>query len=300
VTVARSFVGAIALATLLFGCSEFQARQHARRGNAHFREGNYAKAAEEYEIAAQLHPGLPVVALNLGLACRQLMLPGAQGADQERAVACALRAFQRFQQLTPNDPRGDQLYLQTLFDADRFDDLTRRYEQRLQEKSDDLAAINGLIQVNARAGRYKEELRWTARRADVRRADAAAQYAVGVFVWDILFRRGGNGEIASFDPRPDPDTEQAPTAPDWGEEDITGEERIQLAEQGIEYLERALAIREKHREAMVYLNLVLRQKALAYFDDPDQWLALMDEADEWRTKALSTKQETVEANGGAD
>ena len=84
----------VALLLVMTGCSELQARHHARAGNGHFMSGDYAGAVREYEIAEQSYPsGLFVVQLNKGLACRQLMVPGAKGPDQDRAVDCALNAF---------------------------------------------------------------------------------------------------------------------------------------------------------------------------------------------------------------
>ena len=123
----------------LCGCSELQARHHARLGNDHYREGAYAEAIREYEEAERLYPGLPVVALNLGLACRQRMIPEARSPENERAVKCALSSFQRLQELRPSDPRGEQLYIQTLFDADRLEELARIYEGRLQADPNNMA-----------------------------------------------------------------------------------------------------------------------------------------------------------------
>jgi hypothetical protein len=63
-----------------------------------------------------------------------------------------------------------------------------------------------------------------------------------------------------------------------------GAQRVALADLGIKYLQRALALRPQYREAMVYLNLLLRQKALAYFTRPSLWQAAIDQAEVWRTK----------------
>src|SRR5688572_23928290 len=166
--------------TLALGCSELRARQHAREGNRHFREGQYAAAVDAYAKSEELHP-LPVVAFNKGLACRQLMLPGAKTPNNDRAVDCALAAFSRLKQLNPADGRADRLYQQTLFDADRFEALASIYERALREDPKDPIALNAMIQVQARWGRWSDALRYTIERAEQRRDDAEAQYAVGVF-----------------------------------------------------------------------------------------------------------------------
>jgi hypothetical protein len=46
-------LGGLCLALLATGCSELQARHHARAGNNKYLEGDYAGAVREYEIAEQ-------------------------------------------------------------------------------------------------------------------------------------------------------------------------------------------------------------------------------------------------------
>jgi tetratricopeptide (TPR) repeat protein len=228
---------------------------------------------------------LPQVVLNKGLACRQLLLPGAKTAENQRLVDCALRAFDRLKQLDPGDARAEQLYVQTLFDADRFETLVEMYQRRLKASPNDLGAINGLIQVSSRAGRWEETLSWTLRRAEVAPRDAEAQYAVGVLIWNRLFQEGGSGPRASFDPRPEANQIPLP----FDANDVVGAERVRLADQGITYLERALSIRPNYREAMSYLNLLHRQKSFAFFERPEAWQASMDQAEIWRKKALAAE-----------
>jgi tetratricopeptide (TPR) repeat protein len=270
--------------TFTFGCSELRARQHAREGNKHFREGHYAAAVEAYSASEALHP-LPVVLFNKGLACRQLMLPGAKTERNDRAVDCALAAFSRMKQLNPADPRAERLYQQTLFDADRFEALARIYEQALAQDPKDPIALNAMIQVHARWGRFSEALRYTIERAERRPDDAEAQYAVGVFVYNRLFEKGGGTDKSNFDPRSE--GLDAKATPTFAPGDIVGEERIQLADRGIAYLKRALALRPNYADALTYLGLLERQKSFAFFDRPAQWQATVDSAEAFAKRAAA-------------
>jgi tetratricopeptide (TPR) repeat protein len=267
-----------------FGCSEFRARQQAREGNRQFREGNYAAAVNAYSAAEQLHP-MPVISFNKGLACRQLMMPGAKSAENARAVSCALSSFQRLKEQNPSDGRADQLYQQTLFDADRFDDLATLYTAQLQRNPSDPAALNGLIQVYSNAGRWDDALHWTIERANRAPRDAEAQYAVGVLIYSRLFEKGGGPEQSTFDPRPQGTAQKIPPAMNAG--DITAAKRVELAEQGIEFLNRALQIRPGYAEAVTYLGLLYRQESFAYFDQPAKWQAAVDRAEEFRKQATA-------------
>lgn len=266
-----------------FGCSEFRARQQARAGNRYFLEGNYAAAVSAYSAAEQLQP-MPVISFNKGLACRQLILPGAKSKENEQAVDCALTAFRRLKQQNPSDSRADQLYQQTLFDADRFDALAQLYTTRLQSDPGDPAALNGLIQVYSNAGRWDDALHWTVERAQRAPRDAEAQYAVGVLIYSRLFERGGGAEQSAFDPRAQGAQLKIPPT---SSADLTGAARVTLAEQGIEYLKRALLIRATYAEAVTYLGLLYRQESFAYFDQPAKWQAAVDTAEEFRKQATA-------------
>lgn len=272
--------GIVFVTLALSGCAELGGRSHAREGNRYYIEGNYARAAKEYATAESMLPTLAVVTFNRGLACRQMMIPGAKTPENEAATRCALDAFAKLKRTRPSDPRGEQLYLQTLFDADRYDDLSKHYQSELQKNPQNLEAINALIQINTRGERWDEALKWIQRRSEVASNDAEAQYSVGVIIWNRLFQRGGAGERATFNPKADP--KQAPPA--FGEGDIVGEERVRLADLGISYLEKALALRPNYRDAMVYLNLLHRQKSLAYFQEPDKWQQALDQALAWQKK----------------
>jgi len=275
-------VAALSLAAL--GCSELRARKLGREGNRLFQEGDYRAAVVAYSASEQLYP-LAVIALNKGLACRQLLLPGVRSRENDRAVECALESFKRLKQLSPADGRADQLYQQTLFDADRFEELVALFQKQLARSPDDPAAINALIQVYSRWGRWDDALRWTEERASRRAQDAEAHYAVGVFIYNRLFERGGGAEKSSFDPRPAPG-EKKPV-PAFSSGDIVGTERVALAKRGIAQLEQAVALRPGYADALTYLRLLHRQESFAYFDQPAAWQAAVDAAESYRQRALA-------------
>lgn len=306
-------LGLLGLVFFATGCSELKARHHAREGNSLFLDGDYAGAVREYEIAEQTYPGLAVVALNKGLACRQMMAPGGTGPEQEKAVDCAIGAFTKMKELSPEDKRGDQLYIQTLFDGDRYDTLAKIYEKQLAADPKDLGAINGLISVHSRAEHFNEALKYTMMRADIDQTDAEEQYAVGVMIFQRLYQKGGaDPEKAKFDPRPDPNAappkrkrrgrkaEPAPLKipPAFTVGDIVGAERVRLSDLGLKYLERALEIRPNYKEAMAFMNLIYRQKSFAYLERPAEWEPLFNAANEWLAKATQAAAPTPAAAAG--
>ena len=243
-----------------------------------------------YQQAESLIPNFPLLWLNKGLTCRQLMIPGSRQSANQQATNCALDAFQKLRELRPSDQRGDSLYVQTLFDGDRFQTLADMYQARLRTNPNDLLAISGLIQVYTRWNRLEEALQWYQRRAALAAKDAEAQYAVGVFIWSQLFQKGGGAEMAAFDPRPDPSKlKEKKTPPPAALGDIMGAQRVRLADLGITYLEGALKLRSHYPEALVYLGLLQRQKAIGLFADPQRYQASIDAAEKWRHQAEAAR-----------
>jgi tetratricopeptide (TPR) repeat protein len=306
------------LATAATGCSELRGRRRIREGNRLYREGSYAEALQQFKAAEPFVPHLPQVWRGEGLACRQMMIPGAKSAENDRAIDCALAAFDRLRRLGAGDAPGEALYIQTLFDGDRFETLTSLFQERLRTAPADLGAVNGLIQTYSRWNRMDEALAAYEKRAALRPNDAESQYAVGVYIWQQLFQRGGGPDKAAFDPRIDPNAPEAAAAatspavakakgrkgrrqgkkkgappppapvkqaPAFALGDIVSSQRIALSDLGIKYLERALVLRPKYREALIYMNLLFRQKSLAYFNNPAEWQACIDAAEKWRAKA---------------
>lgn len=272
------------------GCSEVRGRRLVKQGNQLYRSGQYAEAVARFREAEEFVPELSQLWLNKGYTCRQMLTPGAKTPENDAAVRCALEAFEKLQKLQPADKRGPSLYVQTLFEADRFEALASMYQARYAKDSRDLEAVNSLVQVYSKWPDHTQQaLEWYAKKAELNPSEAEAQYAPAVFIWQLLSSKGGGNDKTEFDPRPDPNARRLAkkTPPVFAPADIVGKERIELADRAIQYLEKALAIRPKYGEAITYLNLVYRQKAVAFYDRPDDWQKCVDKALEWRDQSLT-------------
>jgi tetratricopeptide (TPR) repeat protein len=296
----------VSVALASTGCSQVRGRRRIQQGNQLYRDAQYADANAAFEEAEKYVPDFWVLWLNKGYNCRQMIIPGAKTPESLKASKCALDSFKRLQELKPEDPRGELLYIQTLFDADKFEELSKMYEERYQKNPRDIDNITGLIQVYSKWGKVDEALEWYTKKAEVQANDAEAQYAVGVFIWQQLMVHGGGPDKATFDPRPDPNHPKAKKIPPpWGVGDLVSQQRVDLADKGIEYLNKALALRPKYFEAMVYVNLLYRQKSFAQFDDPPEWQKSVDKAKEWMCKSIETQGKappavcTQKGGGGA-
>jgi tetratricopeptide (TPR) repeat protein len=282
---------ALAALAVLPSCSEVRGRKRIQDGNEFYRRGKYAQAVAKFEEAEAFVPRLATLWLNKGYTCRQLIAPGGRDPESRRAAECALAAFKRLAEVAPNDPRAAELTLQTWFDTEDWPDLEAAYLARHRRDPADLDAVHGLQDVYYKWGKWQQALEWSKKAAGLRPDDAEAQYGVGTFVWQILSAHGGGDKLAELSPWPAvvAHADQAPPEPPSGPEDVGGAARIALADEGIAYLQRALARRPRYPEAMTFLALLWRQKSFALFEDPIAWQSAVDVADDWQKKALDAR-----------
>ena len=197
-----SCASALALALcLLPACTQVRGRKRIQEANELYRRGRYAEAVTLYKEAESLVPELPVLWLNEGYTCRQLIAPGGQDPESRRAGACALAAFQRLAEVAPQRPARRR--------ADSAD-LVRRAGLRRAggrvpraptgRRPNDLDAVHGLQDVYFKWGKWPQALEWSKAAAALRPADAEAQYGVGTFVWQILSGHGGGTQMAGYTP----------------------------------------------------------------------------------------------------
>jgi len=279
------FLAVIGVAVIgLSGCTEVRGRKTIQEANDLYRANKYLEAVAVFEKAESMVPHLPTLWINKGYACRQLIVPGSKKPDAVKAADCALAAFKRFQELKPADERGPSLYIQTLFEAGRFEELVKVFQLRVDKNPKDIEAISTLQQIFAKWEKFDEALEWAKKAAEVQPDNAEKQYAVGTFIWQHLYRHGGGPIQGSFDPRPK-EKNQVPVPPQPSPGDIVSQQRLDLADLGIQYLEKAVKLRPAYSDAMAYANLLYRQKAIGSFDDLPEWQKCTDMADEWKKKA---------------
>jgi tetratricopeptide (TPR) repeat protein len=286
-----SCVSATAVAALLVlsSCSQVRGRKRIQEANELYRRGKYVEAVALFEEAEAFVPQLPTLWLNKGYTCRQLIAPGGNDPESRRAAQCALDAFKRLAQVAPDDPRATELTLQTWFDIGDYPGLEATFLERHRRDPNDLEAVHGLQDVYYRWGKWQPALDWSKKVAALRPDDAEAQYGVGTFVWQILSAHGGGEKPAALTPWPAVTAHPDQPPPPEPDSEVSGEARLALADEGIDYLQRALGRRPRYPEAMTYLGLLWRQKSFALLGDPIAWQAAVDEADLWQQRALEAR-----------
>ena len=286
-------------------CAELRGRRRIQEGTAAYRRGDFADAAERFGQAAALVPEMPLVWLNRGYACRELIVPGAAAAMNRAAGSCALDAFKQLRSLAPADPRGDRLYVQTLFDLGEHRTIERIFNLRHEKNPNDLDVVLVLEQVTFKLGRWRDALQFYRKAALLRPHDAEAQFALGAFIWQVLQTHGGGPAFVQYDPRPRPEraarapspspspsppptpptSPPQPPPPAFGPDDVVGAERLALADDGIRALGRALELRPRYPEALTTIGLLYRQQSFALFSEPSAWERAVSQAVAFASRA---------------
>jgi tetratricopeptide (TPR) repeat protein len=240
----RVLILGIALAGLVAGtgCQEIRARQHIKNGNDYYRKGDFKQAVAEFRIAAKMEPDIYQIPLHEAYAHLSLFVPGDTAPENQAEAKQAIDSFNRYLQLKPDDEKTRQLMIQTLIDSGRYDDALAFFKARLDKNPKDLEAIKALGVISSKANRFEDGLGWYERRAQVTPNDPEAFYAIGTLCWERLYQRS----------------------------DKTGEDRIKLADRGIAALKRAIELKPKYVEAVTFVNLLYRERALGEAVEEDR------------------------------
>ena len=252
----RVFLLPLALCTLLVGCGKVQARMEFKQGNSSYKVENYRDAINYYKKGLALDPASKQVWRSVGLAAMAIYRPGDASKQNLAYAEEALDAFAKYSQAFPNEPKIQDYILSILLSSERYDEALTRLRARSAQNPGDKANNLAIATVLIRAGRLDEALAYV--KSLGARADSMAHYTVGV----ACFEKVRN------------DKEQL----------ISPEQRMVIVDAGIEELRKSVAMTPDSFDSLVYLNLVLRQKARLEVD-PVVQQALIAEAVTLQDKA---------------
>jgi|GraSoiStandDraft_12_1057312.scaffolds.fasta_scaffold55373_3 tetratricopeptide (TPR) repeat protein len=147
------------------------------------------------------------------------------------------------------------------------------FQNVLKKDPNNTNAIAGLAYLYQNTGDLQKAHDYYMKNAELDSTNAVPFYAVGSVDWIMVYNKNN----------PLPEEEQA-----------------KLVEEGLSYLDKALAKNPEYEDAMSYKNLLYREKARLSKDEKEK-AALIAQADEWFNKALETRkklQEQKKAGGG--
>ena len=252
---ARITALAVALAGMVIsmsGCDKLRARDQLNKGVEAYKVQRYEEAIGHFQKATQLDPELPMAKSYLATALAQNVVPGLNTPDNLQTAQQAIDIFQEVLQKDPGD-------------------------------------VNSLKQI---AGiylsikKYDDAKAWQKKVLAVDPKDPEAAYTIGV----IDFTQAHEHTLAALAPS---------GVTDDGEGNVKAPKQVMeplkaqngpLVEEGLQYLNQAVANRPNYDDAMAYLNLMYRRKADVDYGDAAAVKADVAAAEDWRQKAMGTRK----------
>ena len=238
------------------GCDQLAARDQLNKGVEAYKSAHFEEAIGHFQRATQLDPSLPMAKTYLATALAQNVVPGLDTAENLKTANQAIDIFKDVLQKDPNDVNSLKQIAGIYFQIKKLDDA-------------------------------KE---WQKKVLAVDPKDPEAAYTVGVIDWTEAHENtlsalqsadindDGQGNVKA--PKKVMDPLKAQNGP--------------LIDEGLKYLNDAVANRANYDDAMSYLNLIYRRKADVDYGDAAAVKADIAAADDWRTKAMGTRKTNEE------
>jgi tetratricopeptide (TPR) repeat protein len=278
------------------GCTLVQAKAAFKDGNRLYKEENYRKAIEEYEKAVQFKPDFAEAHFYLASSHHSLYRPGREGDENKMRLEKAIEHYERslevnqadtpgLQQLrlnalgaltaiysdppltdyekalgyaeqlvrdNPNDTKNLYAMANLYEKFNRVAEAQQTYERVMEQNPTDAKACGALAafynkplwdekgevwtestSAGARRAKFDRAIETLARCAEIDPSDPSGYYKLAMFYWDKAYR----------DPM------------------IGDKEKNQLADQGIQAVDRALDTKPDYWEAIITKGLLFRVKA---------------------------------------
>ena len=256
---ARITALAVALAGMVIsmsGCDKLRARDQLNKGVDAYKIQRYEEAIGHFQKATQLDPELPMAKSYLATALAQNVIPGLDTPDNLQTAQQAIGIFQEVLQKDPGDVNSLKQIAGIYFSIKKFDD--------------------------AKA--------WQKKVLAVDPKDPEAAYTIGVIDWTQAHEH----TLAALVPA---------GVTDDGEGNVKAPKQVMeplkaqngpLVEEGLQYLNQAVANRPNYDAAMAYQNLIYRRKADVDFGDAAAVKADVAAAEDWRQKAMGTRKANEE------
>jgi len=249
----------LATAVFLSGCDTLRARMELNKGNTYYKNEQYKDALIQFQKGLALDPDLTFAWRSVALSAMVLFRPGQDTPENNKYFTTAVDAFKKYLAKFPQDEKSRE-YLMSLYEgAKKYDELMRYIQDDLKKNPGSLKDNKAIVSIYLRTQRIKEAYDWIT--THIPNADAEPYYLVSVYCWDKAYR----------DPT------------------ISPQERGSFVDLGLTSADKALKLQPEYFDAMIYTNLLYREKAKIQTDEKLKQ-EYFDKADEFRNKALALRE----------
>ena len=230
---------------------QLRARRELKKGNLSYLAGDHTAAIQHYERALVHVPTLSRASLNRAYSQVALFRTSADPVERRALADSAVASFQRYLTLlqaghrdggeVPSAERIEQHILTLYLDAGQPEKASALLEARLQRYPRDMATLQMLANLAVERGDLDAALRWHRKRLELEPENPEGYYALAVMAWQF-----------SYHVR------------------VSEERRPGLLDEGLQTVQRALELRPDYFEALIYANLLYREKAKIAASDAER------------------------------
>jgi len=297
------------------GCARVQAKAAFKEGNRYYKEENYKKAVEQYQRAVDLNPNMPEAYFYLASSYQSLYRPGKEGDDNKQRLQTALDLYQKA--VTVNDGSTPNLQkikrntlgaLTSIYSDDPFKDFDKAlsYAQQLvQDNPSDPRNLFAMGNLYEKFGKIEEAEQAYAKAFEAAPQDVKACNALAAFynkpLWDgkskfdsaieVLEKCAG---LAPNDPAGYYRIAQFYWDKAYRDPLLDDTQKDGYADKGLAEVDKALAIKPDHIDAIVYKGLLYRVKAQVS-RNPKLRMQYLDQAQTLQKQALDMKKDLAAA-----
>ena len=253
---ARFTALAVALAGMVIsisGCNRLAARDQLNKGVDAYKSARYEEAIGHFQKATQLDPSLPMAKSYLATALAQNVVPGLDTPENLQTAQQAIGIFQEVLVKDPHDVNSMKQIAGIFFSIKKLDDAKAWQKKVLAEDP----------------------------------KDPEAAYTVGVIDWTQAHLNA----LKELVPAGITDDGEGNVKAPKKVMEVLKQENEPLVDEGLQYLNQAMANRNNYDDAMQYLNLVYRRKADVDFGNADAVKADVAAAKEWSSKSMGARKE---------
>jgi hypothetical protein len=232
------------------GCQKLKARDELNKGVQAFRGGAYPVAVDHFKLSVSLDPTSPISRAYLATSYMMQYIPGSESEENLRMAEAAHTEFLKVLEQDPKNTNAIAAIAQLYFNEKKIDEARDWYKKLIAAKPD----------------------------------DKTGYYTLGVIAWTKTFtpRMIARGELGMRPEDPGP-------LKDKKVRDALKAKNMPFIDEGMEALNKAIALDKEYEDAMAYLNLLYRERAdLA--DTADAYKKDTLDADSWVEKTLATKK----------
>lgn len=247
-----------ALAATSIGCRQLQARMEIDDANTAYRQEQYDKALEHYLAAHQLDASFVELDRMIGYSYIGLFEPENATPANQQIADQAIQRLERYVAARPEDIPARETLVGLYLSAERTDQAINFFKKHLEKNPKDLETAKSIATLYAKKGDFAEALNWYKQVTILDPRSPEAFYIYGVVLYEKVAKK--------------PDLDEAAN--------------IRYIEEGTAALTRAAELRKDYFEALVYTNLLYRERAERE-TDPDIQAEFLAKADEYRNQAVA-------------